>query len=155
MRSLGALLLAGVLAMAGCGGTDEIAEQAVEEASGGEVKIDKDGDEMKVEVGGQELESKQGGLVEGFPEDFPLPDEFDVSTSSKTQGKYQAFGSIPSSDDTFTFYKAELPNKEWKIQVASAAGGDTFQILANKGDREAVLNSGPASDGAHLTVVVE
>ena len=155
MRSLGALLLAGVLAMAGCGGTDEIAEQAVEEASGGEVKIDKDGDEMKVEVGGQELESKQGGLVEGFPEDFPLPDEFDVSTSSKTQGKYQAFGSIPSSDDTFTFYKAELPNKEWKIQVASAAGGDTFQILANKGDREAVLNSGPSNDGAHLTVVVE
>jgi hypothetical protein len=29
-RTLGALLLAGVLAIAGCGGTDEIAEQAVE-----------------------------------------------------------------------------------------------------------------------------
>jgi hypothetical protein len=154
-RTLGALLLAGVLAIAGCGGTDEIAEQAVEEASGGEVKIDKDGDETKIEVGGQKLENKQGGLVDGFPEDFPLPDDFDVSTSSKTQGKYQAFGSIPSSDDTFAFYKAELPNKEWKIQVASAAAGDTFQILANKGGREAVLNSGPANEGAHLTVVVE
>lgn len=114
-RTLGALLLVGVLAIAGCGGTDEIAEQAVEEASGGEVKIDKDGDETKIEVGGQELENKQGGLVDGFPEDFPLPDDFDVSNSSKTQGKYQAFGSIPSSDDTFAFYKAELPNKDWEI----------------------------------------
>jgi hypothetical protein len=154
-RTLGALLLAGVLAIAGCGGTDEIAEQAVEEASGGEVKIDKDGDETKIEVGGQKLENKQGGLVDGFPEDFPLPDDFDVSSSSKTQGKYQAFGSMASSDDTFAFYKAELRNKEWKIQVASAAAGDTFQILASKDGREAVLNSRPANEGAHLTVVVE
>ena len=39
--------------------------------------------------------------------------------------------------------------------MARAARGGTFQILANKGGREAVLNSGPANEGAHLTVVVE
>jgi hypothetical protein len=154
-RTLLALLLVGVFAIAGCGGTDDLAEQAVEEASGGEVKVDRNGDETKIEVGGQELENKQGGLVDGFPDDFPLPDDFDVSTSSKTQGKYQAFGSISSSEDTFAFYKAELPKGEWKIEAASAAGGGTFQILANKGGREAVLGSGPANEGAHLTVVVE
>ncbi len=51
--TFGALLLAGRLALAGCGGTDQIAEEAVEQASGGDVKIDKDGDETKIEVAGQ------------------------------------------------------------------------------------------------------
>jgi hypothetical protein len=106
--TLGAFLATGLLALAGCGGTDQITEQAVEEASGGEVKIDKDGDKTKIEVAGQELENQQGSLVDGFPEDFPMPDDFEVETSTKTQGKYQAFGSIPSSDETFAFYKDKL-----------------------------------------------
>ena len=144
-----------LLALAGCGGTDEIAEQAVEEASGGEVKLEKDGDETKIEVGGEELENKQGGLVDGFPEDFPLPDDYEVATSTKTQGKYQAFGAIPSAKDAFTFFKAELPKKGWKIDVARSNSPGTFQVIANKGGRQAVLNTGPANEGANLTVVVE
>jgi hypothetical protein len=154
MRILGALLLVGVLAVAGCGGTDEIAEQAVEEASGGEVKIDKDGDETKIEVGGQELENKQGGLVDGFPDDFPLPDGFEVETSTKTQGKYQAFGSIGSAADAYAFFKSELPKKGWKIELSQKSGNDTFQVVANKGGRQGVVNTSPANEGAKLTVVV-
>ena len=151
--TVGALLLAAVLAIAGCGGTDRIAEEAVEDASNGEVKIDRDGDETKVEVGGQELENKQGGLVDGFPEDFPMPDGFEVETSTKAQGKYQAFGSISSAEDTFAYYKDELPKQGWQIQTSSAAGG-TFQIVASKDGREAVLGSSPANEGANLTIVV-
>ena len=151
--TVGALLLAAVLAVAGCGGTDRIAEEAVEDASNGEVKIDRDGDETKVEVGGQELENKQGGLVDGFPEDFPMPDGFEVETSTKAQGKYQAFGSISSAEDTFAYYKDELPKQGWQIQTSSAAGG-TFQIVASKDGREAVLGSSPANEGANLTIVV-
>jgi hypothetical protein len=153
--TLGALLATGLLALAGCGGTDQITEQAVEEASGGEVKIDKDGDKTKIEVAGQELENQQGGLVDGFPEDFPMPDDFEVETSTKTQGKYQAFGSIPSSDETFAFYKDKLAGDGWKISVASTAGAGSFQIVADKGGREAVVGSSPANEGANLTVVVE
>jgi hypothetical protein len=145
--------MAAVLAAAGCGGTDRIAEEAVEDASNGEVKIDRDGDETKVEVGGQELENKQGGLVDGFPEDFPMPDGFEVETSTKAQGKYQAFGSISSAEDIFAYYKNELPKQGWQIQTSSAAGG-TFQIVASKDGREAVLGSSPANEGANLTIVV-
>jgi hypothetical protein len=145
--------MAAVLVAAGCGGTDQIAEEAVEDASNGEVKIDRDGDETKVEVGGQELENKQGGLVDGFPEDFPMPDGFEVETSTKAQGKYQAFGSISSAEDTFAYYKGELPKQGWQIQTSSAAGG-TFQIVASKDGREAVLGSSPANEGANLTIVV-
>jgi hypothetical protein len=149
------ILVAAVLALAGCGDTDEIAEQAVEEASGGEVKIDKEGDETKVEVGGETLENKQGALVDGFPKDFPLPDGFDVSTSTKTGGKYQAFGAIPSADDAFAFFEAELPKEGWKVDVARKGSSGGFQVLAKKGGRDAVVNSGPANEGANLTVVVE
>ena len=145
--------MTGLLALAGCGGTDQITEQAVEDASGGEVKIDKDGDKTKIEVAGQELENQQGGLVDGFPEDFPMPDDFEVETSTKTQGKYQAFGSISSAEDTFAYYKDELPKQGWEIQTSSATGG-TFQIVANKDGREAVLGSSPANEGANLTIVV-
>ena len=144
-----------MFAVAGCGGADEVAERAVEEASGGEVKLERNGDETKIEVGGQELENKQGGLVDGFPEDFPLPDDFEISTSTKTQGKYQAFGAIPSGKEGLAFFKAELPKKEWKIEVARADASGTFQLIANKGGRRAVVNSGPANEGANLTVVVE
>jgi hypothetical protein len=152
--TIGALLLALTLALAACGGTDAITEQAVEDASGGEVKIDKNGDETMIEVGGEELENKQGGLVDGFPDDFPMPDEYEVETSTKTQGKYQAFGSIPSADDAYAFYQSELGKNGWKIQVARDSGGGTFQIVAKHGGREAVVNSAPANEGANLTVVV-
>jgi hypothetical protein len=152
--TLGAFLVTGLLALAGCGGTDQITEQAVEDASGGEVKIDKDGDKTKIKVGGQELENQQGGLVDGFPEDFPMPDGFEVETSTKTQGKYQAFGSISSSDETFAFYKDALAGDGWRISVASTAGPGSFQIVANKGGREAVVGASPANDGANLTILV-
>lgn len=147
-------MLACVLAVAGCGGTDRIAEEAVEDASNGEVKIDRDGDETRVEVGGQELENKQGDLVDGFPDDVPLPDGFEIVSSTKTQGKYSTFGRVASSDDTFAFYKAELPKEGWKVEVASAAGG-SFQIVAKKGGRALVLGSAPSNEGSNLTVVVE
>ncbi len=152
--TLGAFVVAVLLAVAGCGGTDEIAEQAVEEASGGDVKIDKDGDETTIEVGGQELENKQGDLVEGFPEDIPMPGDFEVVSSSKVEGKYQAFGRIPSSDDAFAFYKAELPEKGWKVDVAAASEG-SFQVVATKGGRALVVGSSPSNEGANLTVVLE
>ena len=146
-------MLAGVLAMAGCGGTDRITEEVVEDASNGEVKIDRDGDETKVEVGGQKFENKQGELVDGFPGDVPLPDGFEIVTSAKGQGGYQAFGRIASSDDTFAFYKAELPKEGWKTTVASSAGG-SFQITADKSGRAVVVGSSPSNEGANLTIVV-
>ena len=152
--TLRAFLLAGVLALAGCGGTDQIAEQAIEEASGGDVKVDKDGDETKIEVGGQELENKQGGLVDGFPDDFPLPDDFKIETSLKAEGRYQAYGRIASADEAFAFYKAELPKAEWKIETAIGGNG-SFQIVARRADREAVVNSTPTNEAAGLAVIVE
>ena len=148
------LLILAALVVAGCGGSDALTEQAVENASDGEVKIDKDGDKTKIEVAGQELENQQGGLVEGFPEDLPMPDDFEVETSTKTQGKYQAFGSIPSAEDAYAFYQAELPKSGWKIQAAQDSGGGNFQVIANRGGRQAVVNSSPANEGANLTVVV-
>ena len=151
---MGALLLALVLAIAGCGGTDRIAEEAVEDASNGDVKIDKDGDEIEIEVGGQKLQSKQGELVDGFPGDVPMPDDFDVVSSSTGDGKYQAFGRIPSADDAFAFYKAELPKEGWKVTVASAAE-NTFQVIADKAGRALVVGSSPSNEGANLTVVLE
>jgi hypothetical protein len=153
--TLSALLLVLALAVAGCGGTDAITEEAVEDASGGEVKIDRDGDQTKIEVGGQELENRQGGLVDGFPDDFPMPGDYEVETSTKTHGKYQAFGSIPSAGEAYAFYQDELAKHGWEIEVARDSGGGVFQIIANNGGRQAVVNSSPANEGANLTVVVE
>ena len=145
--------MAGALGAAGCGGTDRITEAAVEDASGGEVKIDRDGDETRVEVGGQEFENKQGALADGFPSDVPIPDGFEVVSSTKTKGEYQAFGRIDSSEETFAFYKSELPKEGWEVTVANTTGG-TFQITASKAGRALVLGSSPSNEGAHLTIVV-
>jgi hypothetical protein len=81
------------------------------------------------------------------------PGELGCASAPPAQGKYQAFGSISSAEDTLAYYKDELPKQGWEIQTSSAAGG-TFQIVANKDGREAVLGSSPANEGANLTIVV-
>ena len=58
------------------------------------------------------------------------------------------------SDDTFAFYKDQLTGDGWTISVASTAGAGSFQIVATKGGREAVVGSSPANEGANLTIVV-
>lgn len=146
-------MLTAALAVTGCGGTDRITEDAVEDASNGEVKIDRDGDQTKIEVGGQEYENQQGGLADGFPKDVPIPDDFEVVSSTKGEGAYQAFGRIASSEDTFAFYEAELPKQGWKVNVAGSAGG-SFQITADKDGRALVLGSAPSNEGANLTIVL-
>ena len=76
-------------------------------------------------------------------------------------GKWTSFEPRPgidtstASDETFAFYKDKLSGGGWKISVASTAGAGSFQIVANKGGREAVVGSSPANEGANLTVVVE
>jgi hypothetical protein len=155
-RSWTLILVAALLALAGCGDTDEIAEQAVEEVSGGEVKIEKDGDKTKVEAGGETLENTQGALADDFPDDFPLPPDFDVETSTTVNGTdHQAFGSIPSAKEALAFLEEQLPKKGWKIDVARASSADSFQVIANKSGRRAVVNSSAANEGANLTVVVQ
>jgi hypothetical protein len=84
----------------------------------------------------------------------PMPDDFEVVSSNKAQGKFQAFGRIASSEDTFAFYKDGLPKNGWKVEVANATGG-SFQIIAKKSGRGLVLGSAPSNEGANLTVVLE
>jgi len=147
--------LAAALVLPACGATDDLTERAVDEASGGEGKIDKNGNKVKVEVGGHKLENSQGELVAGFPKDVPLPPGYDVQTSTKLEGStYQAFGTIENQGAAFAFLKQNPSKKEWKIEVARTGDG-TFQVLANRGNRKLVVNSTQGTGRANMTVVVD
>jgi hypothetical protein len=154
-RTVACLGAAAALVLSACGATDDLTEEAVEKATGGEVKVKKKGSEVEVEVGGRKLQNEQGGLVDGFPKDVPLPPGYAVSTSTKLEGQtYQAFGRLPDQDRALAFFKDNLSKEEWRIEAARS-GADSFQVIANRGKRKLVVNSTGQNEGANMTVVVD
>ena len=125
------LVLAFALLVAACGGSDQIAEEAVEQAIGGnaEVEITEDGDDVTINI-----ESDEGSISIGtgaeLPDELeiPVPDGGDV-LSSVVAGGQVAVTVVYSNDrydDIVAFYDswAAGTGDEWDSGESTFSAGD-------------------------------
>jgi hypothetical protein len=105
LHLLAASAAAGALLLAGCGAAseklaEEATERAIESQGGGNVEIDTDGDgsinietdegtysadgegNFNLETGDGSFSAGSGSMPDGWPDDVPLPDDFEVITGS-------------------------------------------------------------------------
>lgn len=184
-RSLTTTALAGAaLVFAACGGGDSIsenlAEEAIEQAGGGDVDIDSDGGSVNIDTdegsmsvdedGNVEIEtedgsfSSSGDIPEGFPDEVPLPDGLDVGSGAVTDGpegeSYQVAGSVDGDPaDVFAELIAQFEDAGFdKESEANNTSGGSFFGNAGFTDGTWTVNvsvtDGVEGEGAAVTLLV-
>lgn len=121
-RSLAVLATAGLL-LTGCSGEDiaeRVAEEAAEQAGGGEVDIDTDDGSVSVDTDEGSLNIGSQELPEELPEELPLPEGLSVQGSmsqQSDQGTTVGFQATYDGafDDAKAFFDAELEAAGWTI----------------------------------------
>lgn len=123
---------------AGCDAIGErVAEEAAEQAAGGDVDLDLDeeGGSISVETSEGSMSFGGGGdLPESFPEDLPLPPgDFEVSSSFEESNDDGASLTVAllvegSHDDLVAHYEEALPDAGWEItDTQSMSMGEDMQ----------------------------
>ncbi len=146
------------LALAGCGGDDDgglgglganaseedienAVEDAIEDAASDsgddqDVNIDLDADGGSGEISfegddGQSVSLGGGELPDGFPDDFPLPDDFEQTIASGDGSSFFLSGTSSSSlDDLDDFYADALPDAGYDIDERIEFGSEASKIVS-------------------------
>lgn len=145
----GAVALAG----AGCSGDDiaeRMAEEAVEQAAGGEGEVDLDLDEdgggsVSVETSEGSFSMNAGGdLPPSFPDDLPLPSgDWQVATSMEQESDEGGLRMTAALlvqapfDDVAAEMEEALPDADWEItdtQRTSMGESTSLNLIVEKGD---------------------
>lgn len=121
-RSLAVLATAG-LVLTGCSSDDiaeRLAEEAAEQAGGGEVDINTDDGSVSVDTDEGSLNIGSQDLPEELPEELPLPEGLSVQGSMSQQdedGTTVGFQATYDGafDDAKAFFEAELEAAGWTI----------------------------------------
>jgi hypothetical protein len=113
----------------------------------GQVQITDGG--KKISYTGEEGEfsfESEGGLPEGFPNDFPIYPEAKVasswnSSSEETKGYSLILETPDSREKVNTYYKEELTNKGWKI-TSQFSDQETFTYTFEKDSLSGLVGIG-------------
>ncbi|MDH4139317.1 MAG: hypothetical protein OEV43_01975 [Coriobacteriia bacterium] len=127
---------------------EEVAEKAMEDATGSDVELD----ENKVTITGEDGESveisgSEAELAEGFPSDVPVYEDGTIESSGKIAagGVENYTVSVVTNDsvnDVFEWYKSEFDDKGWNMTSEFSAGtseGDSAMLSFEKSGRIATL----------------
>ena len=134
MKRIALGIVALALVLAACQSAAEvITEQAIEEAVGGDVKVDTDSGEISVETDDGAITIGGGELPEGFP--VPLPDGYEV-TAVFTSGRSSTVSlSYPNGDfaaiEAFFDDWTSGESDEWTKSNSSISGNDGAIEFAN------------------------
>jgi hypothetical protein len=129
VAALGVALVVG----AGCGGAadsaaERLSEEAIEEAAGGEVDIE-DGSAKVTNEDGSSFEVGTGDLPEGWPEDIPMPEGTEITSSAKgADGSDQSFTVTATTSLSPEEVDAHFADLGWdsESESSSEAGGETY-----------------------------
>jgi hypothetical protein len=155
-----ALLACGLLA--GCQrAADGMADAAIEAASNGKVKVDRDGDKVVFKTGDGEM-VVQGGEALPLPDDFPgdvyLPGEYAVNSVMDLQGVsvvgLRTPGKVPA---LFADARKHMVAQGWKETMAMQHSADSAMLAFEKqgegdGARTAMLSFGDDGDSVQMSV---
>lgn len=148
-----AILVTLALAAAGCSGDDiaeRVAEEAVEQAGGGEGEVDVDLDEdgqgsVSVENSEGSFSMNAGGeLPPSFPDDLPLPSgDWQVATSMEQESDEEGLRMTAALlvqapfDDVAAEMEEALPDAGWEVtdtQRTSMGESQNLNLIVEKGD---------------------
>ncbi len=123
---LAALAVLALGMLAACGNDDDVSISTPE----GDVSVNTDNGQVDItgNSGEGSVQFGSGELPEDFPEDFPLPDDFQVtfsgSGSDVGEGDYGAYvtGTTEESvNDLKDFYDSELPDAGYDVQGSASS----------------------------------
>lgn len=139
---------------------DSMTEAAMEAATGGKVKVDRDGDKVVFKTADGEM-VVQGGDVLPLPEDFPgdvyLPDGYTVNSVMDLQGVSVVGMRAPGKVTAlFADARKRMAEQGWKETVAMQHSADSAMLAFEKGAdgdrREAMLSFGEDGDSVQVSV---
>ena len=168
------LALTGGMALAGCGGSDTVADKAAEKMiehqasqDGQEVDVDLDSSAGTYSVTSKEGNTQvnfggQGGSVpEGWPEDVPVMEGLNitVSHSSSSDGQNTITGSISKPvEEAAGYYKKAFTDNGWTeddVSTMNMQGMNMTNLRYTKDSRTVTANIVQQGDTTQLTLVVE
>jgi hypothetical protein len=163
LRRLLAITTAGLLmigVLAGCGGTDDAVDKAVDAASNGKVRVDKDGNKITVDDGDSSISIGDTKLPDDFPKgDVPLPDggTLKAVVSGKKDGDqyFSLTYAIDGADlkSAAKDYRSQLEHAGYRIESSSSIGGNAasfsaFTAIGSDWDVIAYSGGSSAAEGA-------
>ncbi len=157
IRSLGAaafFVLVGFGLSACQSATDKAVENAVEDATGGDVDVDTSENRVAININGSSWEAGDSvSLPANFPEDIYVA-EGTVKVAMATdqeQGFSVSLESSKSVSEAKTLYQDELADDGWKL-TGGADIGDAASVFATKDNRSLTVSMGPNTEKT-LTVI--
>lgn len=129
------------------------AEDAIEDASGGDADVDIDGEKVEITTSEGTVTMGKGELPDGFPDDIPVIDgEIMMSMGAADQG-YQVTMEVDDPQAAFDEASAELEDAGFsKESDAEMAGATTASF--QRADQTVILSAGGADDMATLSYTV-
>lgn len=163
----GVVITVGVLGIVGtsCGdGGDDAAERLIEDASGGDLDVDIDDDGQSVRIEGEDGDSEftfgTGELPDGFPEDFPMPDDVSVESGTSVDGGAGFSVGLDyagSVDDAADFYRDALPNAGFEVtatQQQEVEGRQTVIFAISGNGWDGTVSAADSPDGDTLISII-
>jgi hypothetical protein len=142
--AIGAVLLLGAAACGGDSGSpsDGALEEIIESQGGGDVDIDSDDGEITIESDdGSFSSSSSGELPEGWPDDVPLPDDFEIQGSSRIADGSSGGAVLTVSgmtgmsvEEVQEFYTSALDGWTEGLNMVNSSGGTDSLTLALEHD---------------------
>lgn len=164
---VGIVVIALALALVGCGAIEdkigeEIGEEIVGVATNSDVEVSGDSVTIETEEGDVTIANDTGELPDGFPDDFPLYDDYTLDGASSISGGgtttyYVNMLSEDEVKDIYEWYKAEFAGDGWEISgdvIYSDSSSSSGMLTAKKGKMEATVSMTSDTEGTTFGVIL-
>lgn len=144
-------------------GCQQMAEKAVEEATGGDVKIKDGGKDISIKGpdGGEVNIQSSTKLPADWPKDVPVPEGAKIVNTASTSGPdgeslmNLVIETSQSAEELSSEFKQSLESNGWKIETQSTSGdGATLQATKTDPERSTVVLIGSTDGKTTATVTV-
>lgn len=150
------LVLAALATTTSCGGDDVAenrAEDAIEDASGGDADVDIDGEQVEITTSEGTVTMGKGDLPDGFPDDIPVIDGEIALAMGAADAGYQVSLIVDDAEAAFEQAVAELEDAGFTKEDGSEMLG-VNTVALTRDDQTVILSAGGEGDATMLSYTV-
>lgn len=142
---IGVVVVLGILGGAGYylqqRSSETAAEKAIEDAAGGNAKVDisEGGDKVTIETDEGKVTTSESSVPDSFPSSITIYQGSEVAGSTEAEeGVTLLLKTSDSTSKAFSFYKSDLAKNGWKVTSSSTIEENSL-ITAEKGEEGALI----------------